>query len=62
MTTEESYGWEIVIEPDQTCVKPRIKVRDGHVPTHDDIKKVVFAFELLGATIKEKGFKVAPIK
>lgn len=60
--TEDNYGWEITIEPDQTCVKPRLKVRDGHFPTEKDMQHAVDAYQLLGAKVRELGYKVAPIK
>jgi hypothetical protein len=62
MTTEETYDWEITIEPDQTCVKPRLKVRDGYFPTDTDLQNAVETFGILREKLVTKGFKVAPIK
>lgn len=61
MTTEETYGWEITIESDQKCFKPRLKVRDGHFPTEPEMQQAVDALQLLSVKIAAKGYKVAPL-
>jgi hypothetical protein len=62
MTTEDSFGWEITVEPDQSCVKIRLKTRDGHLPDDRDIENAANRYAQITSKFTEKGFKVAPIK
>lgn len=59
---DNDYGWEITIDTTQSSYNPRMKIRDGHFPTADEIEQCIKSFALLHERLSVRGWKVAPIK
>jgi hypothetical protein len=60
----DNWRYEITLEPDQKCVKPRLKLREGFdfKAVAHDIENAVVLFHTIRGTLIREGFTVAPLR